>query len=94
MQMCKKSRYNDGIQQGTSSDHRETLLSCVCGKAVERKKTNRKALFTVVGLRDRIAERLLHLSGLTIIEEDLSEFACKKCVTNLDKLTRMQTQSV
>ena len=32
----------------------------VCGKAVEHKKW--KALFTVVGLRDRIAEQLLHLS--------------------------------
>ena len=47
---------------------------CVCGKAVEQKKK----LFTVVGLRDRIAEQLSHLSGLTVMKEDLSEFACKK----------------
>ena len=65
----------------------------VCGKAAEQKKPW-KVLFTVVGLRDRIAERLSHISELTIIKEDLSEFACKKCVTNLYKLTCMQTQSV
>ena len=67
--IVQKSHYNDGIQQGISSDHRKTLLSCVW-QALRAKKNPKKtkALFTVVGLRDRIAERLLHLLGLTIMK--------------------------
>ena len=73
---------------------RTIMKSCcrVYGKAVGQE--NRKELFRVVGLRDRIAERLSHLSGLTVMKEDLSEFACKKWFTNLHKLTHMPTQSV
>ena len=69
------------------------VKSCcrVCGKTVDQR--NRKALFTIVGLRDRIADRLSHLSELTVKKDDLSEFACRKCIDNLDKLTRMQIQS-
>ena len=58
----------------------------VCGKTVEQnKKKNESAVHS------RWPEGQHHL-GLTITE-DFSEFACKKCITNLDKLTRMQTQS-
>ena len=67
--------------------------SCrVCGRAVDHK--NRKALFSTVGQRDRIAERLSEMSGLTIGRDDLSDFACKKCVAALDKLTRIQTEAL
>ena len=70
---------------------RPVKSSCrVCGRAVDHK--NRKALFSTVGWRDRIAERLLEiLSGLTIDWDDLSDFACKKCIAALDKFTHIQT---
>lgn len=61
----------------------------VCGKGTDPK--SRKALFTVTGFRDRIAERLSQLSGLTLKEGDnMSEFVCRGCASTLDKLTRMQ----
>ena len=67
--------------------------SCrVCGRAVDHK--NRKALFSTVGQRDRIAERMSEMWGLTISGEYLSDFACKKCVAALDKLTRIQTEAL
>ena len=60
----------------------------MCGKTVGHK--NRKALFSVAGLRERIAERLSHLSELTVTKDNLSEFACYRCVNNLDKYARLQ----
>ena len=95
MQSCEKTVVT--VESSKVSVRTIVKRCCrVCGKAVEqkKKKQNRKALFAVVGLRDRITERLSHLSGLTVTKEDLSEFACKKVFTNLDKLTRMPTQSV
>ena len=62
--------------------------SCrVCSRAVDYK--NRKALFSTVGRRDRIAERLLEILGLTIGRDNLSDFACKKCIAALDNFTRV-----
>ena len=72
--IVQQSRYNDG---GIRSDHHEKLLSCVWQG---RRARYRKELFRVVGLRDRIAKRLSHLSGLTVMKEDLSEFACREVV--------------
>lgn len=62
----------------------------VCGKAVGQK--DHRALFTAVGVRDRIAERLSLVSGLSVCKDDLSEFACKKCVSMLDKFSHVQTE--
>ena len=67
--------------------------SCrVCGRAVDHK--NRKALFSTVGQRDRIAEQLSEMSRLMIGQDDLSDFACKKSIAALDKLTRIQTEAL
>ncbi len=65
----------------------------ICGRPVDHKE--RRALFTAAGLRDRLAERLTLLSNgeLTVISDDLSEFACKKCVYRLDKLSRLQVEA-
>ena len=70
------------------------VKSCcrVCGRAVVH--TSRRALFTSAGQRDRLAERLTEISGLTICQDDLSDFVCKKCVAGLDKFTRAQTESM
>ena len=43
---------------------------------------------------DRIAERRSEISGLTIGQDDLSDFACKKCTAALDKFTRIQTAAL
>ena len=50
----------------------------MCREAVHHK--DRKVLFSVIGLRNRIAEWLSDLLGLTAKEDDLSEFGCRRCV--------------
>ena len=50
-------------------------LFCVCGKTVDHK--NKQALFKVAGLKHGITELPSHLSELTVMKENLSEFACK-----------------
>jgi len=65
---------------------------CVRGEAVVH--TSRRALFTSAGHRDRLTECLTEKSGLTICQDDLSDFVCKKCVAGLHKFTQAQTESV
>ena len=48
----------------------------------------RRALFTSAGHRDQLPDRLSALSGVPIVRDDLSEFVCRKCASELDRYTR------
>jgi len=78
MQLCEKAVIT--VESSKVSAWTIVKRCRVYGKAIEQK--NGKC--AVIGLRDRIADRLSQLSGLTVTKEDLSEFACKKVFTNLD----------
>ncbi len=55
---------------------------------------NRRLLFSVAGLRDRIAVRLTTLvEHLTVTQDDLSQYACKACVSKVNKLDRIQSEA-
>ena len=58
----------------------------VCGRSADDR--SRRALFTNAGHRDQLPDRLSALSGVPIVRDDLSEFVCRKCASELDRYTR------
>ena len=58
----------------------------VCGRSADEQ--SRRALFTHAGRRDKLPDRLSALTGVPIDQDDLSEFVCRKCWSELDKYTR------
>ena len=58
----------------------------VCGRSVDER--SRRSLFTYAGRRDKLPDRLSALTGVPIDQDDLSEFVCRKCASELDRYAR------
>ena len=58
----------------------------VCERSVDER--SRRSLFTHAGRRDKLPDRLSALTGVPIDQDDLSEFVCRKCASELDRYAR------
>jgi len=55
----------------------------VCGRSVDER--SRRSLFTHAGRRDKLPDRLSAQTGVLIDQDDLSEFVCRKCASELER---------
>ena len=63
-----------------------SVVKQYCRRSADER--SRRALFTHAGRRDKLPDRLSALTGVPIDQDDLSEFVCRKCGSELDKYTR------
>ncbi len=66
--------------------------SCrVCGRSVDDR--SRRTLFSTAGLHDKLPERLSAVTGIPISRDELSEFVCRMCATELDRYSRKRAEA-